>query len=110
MKRVLITKKLSTRYADRKDLIFRYVSMDSDAGAWRRFLSKNTGLKGIHGIQQPGKEFDPEAEKQTVYQLYKVGGIPHYILIDKNGNIIKHQAPSPSELVKSDYLGELLQK
>lgn len=104
------SKKLSTRYADRKDLIFMYVSMDSDAGAWRRFLSKNPGLKGIHGIQQPSKEFDPEAEKQTVYQLYKANGIPHYILIDKNGNIIEYKAPRPSELVRSDYLEKLLQK
>ncbi len=104
------SKALSTRYAGREDLIFMYVSMDNDAEVWRRFLQGNPDLKGVHGLQQAPEDFDPEAEKKTAFHLYKATGIPHYILIDKNGNIIAYKAKRPSELVKSDYLDELLQR
>lgn len=104
------SKALSTRYSGREDLIFLYVSIDSDADAWRRFLQENPDLKGIHGLQQTLKDVDPEAEKKKVTHLYKTTGVPHYILIDKNGNIIAYKAKRPSELVKSDYLDEFLQR
>ncbi len=100
------SKKLSDRYAGREDLVFMYVSMQNDTEAWRKFLSKNPSLKGIHGIQQESS--DPEKPETTAFRLYKAPGIPHYILIDKAGNIIDRNAPRPSELVRSGYLEQLL--
>lgn len=105
------SEKLSDRYADRDDLAFMYVSMDSNLDDWRKFLSDNPSLDGVHGLQQAprsGDKPDPEKEKKMVFHLYKARGVPHYILIDKAGNIIDYDAPRPSRLLKSGYLDQLL--
>jgi len=43
-----------------------------------------------------------------ITSLYKINGIPRYILIDKDGNIITANAKRPSQLLSENYLDSLL--
>lgn len=97
--------KLSKKYANRTDLKFLYVSVDKNRELWRNFLTKNLSLKGTHGIQSPGNmPFD----SSSIMSLYKIDGIPRYILIGKDGNIVDYDAARPSRLLTNNYLDSLL--
>lgn len=96
--------KLSKRYSNSPDLKLVYVSVDDDTKAWKKFLSKNLQIKGLHGIQN--SEF--LADSNMVTRLYKISGIPRYILIGKDGNIVTANAKRPSQLVSGNYLDSLL--
>ncbi len=96
--------KLSKKYANRPDLKFLYLSIDDDADAWKRFLKKNSHIKGIHGLQNYGFL----TLSNHVSPLYKITGIPRYMLIDKKGKIVTTKAKRPSELFSQNYLDSLL--
>ncbi|GAB3180027.1 hypothetical protein GCM10027291_46970 [Telluribacter humicola] len=98
------SKKLSKKYSNHPDLKFLYVSIDEDGERWKKFLRKNVQIKGLHGLQN--SEF--VADSNMITSLYKISGIPRYILIDKKGNIITANAKRPSELVSNNYLDSLL--
>lgn len=98
------SKKLARKYAGNKNLTFLYVSVDSDIEAWKKFLKKNPTLKGIHG-NQPWIANNPA----DIRLLYKINGIPGYLLIDKDGSIIDVNALHPSQLMENtSYLDSLL--
>jgi len=97
--------KLSKKYAGRADLKFLYTSVDKDHELWMRFLEKNNSLKGIHGIQSPR---NTPLDSTSIMELYKINGIPRYILIDKGGRIVDYNAARPSVLLKTKYLDSLL--
>lgn len=103
------SKKLSKKYANQKDLAFIYVSLDSSRDKWLKYLKDHPSLSGIHGNQPP--VYGPPSEKtdsNDVMSLYKITGIPHYLLIGKDGRIISANAPRPSQLVEGTYLDSLL--
>ena len=77
-----------------KDVIFLFVSIDDDEMAWKRMI-KEKNLTGIHLIS--AGEFDSD-----VAQQYNVRGIPHYVIIGKDGNILDINAKRPSGGVKED--------
>jgi hypothetical protein len=41
-------------------------------------------------------------------EMFQIKGIPHYILIDKNGTIVDKNAPTPSETMVIKRIQELL--
>jgi len=96
--------KLSEKYSGKPDLKFLYISVDEDTASWKKFLRKNARLKGIHGLQN--SRF--LADSNMVFSLYKISGIPRYILIDKNGKIVTANARRPSQLLSTQYLDSLL--
>jgi thiol-disulfide isomerase/thioredoxin len=98
------SKKLSKKYSSKPDLKFLYVSIDQDKEKWKNFLKRNSQIKGLHGIQNR----DFVADSNMVTSLYKINGIPRYILINKDGNIITANAKRPSELLYDNYLDSLL--
>lgn len=102
------SKQLSIKYADRKDLVFLYVSKDSEPELWKNFLKKNPDLKGIHGFQ--AIRANSPLPDDDVMHLYKISGIPRYVLIGKDGRIIDYKAARPSELMTNNYLDSLLAK
>jgi thiol-disulfide isomerase/thioredoxin len=104
------SKKLGERYRKNQDLVFMYVSKDRNEKSWQNYLKKNPDLKGVHGIQPP-KEDDYDhlkIDSNNVMLLYKIGGIPRYILIGKDGKIINYNAARPSTLINNKYLDSLL--
>jgi thiol-disulfide isomerase/thioredoxin len=98
------SEKLSGKYLGNNALKFLYVSVDQDTEKWKIFLRKNVGIKGLHGIQNSNFL----ADSSIVTSLYKINGIPRYILINKEGNIVTINAKRPSELLYINYLDSLL--
>jgi len=98
------SEKLSKKYSNYLDLKFIYVSIDEDTEKWKMFLRKNLQIKGSHGIQN--SEF--VADSNMITSMYKINGIPRYILIDKEGNLVTTNAKRPSELLSNNYLDSLL--
>lgn len=75
-----------------KDVVFLGVSVDPDAEKWKAFLA-NREARGIH-LHSPGN-FDSVIARQ-----YQVHGIPHYVLIDREGRIASANAPRPGGVQK----------
>ncbi|HEV7381226.1 MAG TPA: TlpA disulfide reductase family protein, partial [Dyadobacter sp.] len=94
------SKKLSHKYGDNPDIMFLYISKDGDVDKWKRYLAKNPDLKGIHGVDN--------ANENGLADGFRINGIPHYILIGKDGNIINSNAERPSALLKTNGLDQFL--
>lgn len=71
-----------------KNIVFLYVSLDSQEEHWKTAVAKHQ-MEGVH-VFLPGN-FDSETAKK-----YHVKGIPHYVIIDKEGKIIDNKAQRPS--------------
>lgn len=79
--------KLHEKYKN-ADVVFLNICVDSKETIWKAALKKYH-LKGINLIAE-GWTNNP------ICKEYNVNGIPHYVLIDKNGNIVDNNAPRPS--------------
>ncbi|MFS4455171.1 TlpA family protein disulfide reductase [Maribacter sp. 2304DJ31-5] len=79
-------KELEKAYHD-KNIEFVSISIDKQnaAGAWRKMIVD----KELTGIQLLAKD-------ETFVDAYRISGIPRFILIDPEGNIISADAPRPS--------------
>lgn len=93
--------KLHTKMHD-KNIVFLYISLDSDDAAWQRGLKKMKN-KGYHFL--PSK-----AEMQNLSSKFNIASIPRYMIIDKKGKVVSSDAPRPSD-EKTEYdLEKLLSK
>lgn len=83
-------KKVEKEYAD-KNIKFMSISADQpkDEQKWRNMIKE----KELHGIQLLA---DNATESQFLMDYY-IYGIPRFILIDPQGNIVSYDAPRPSE-------------
>lgn len=88
MRQVPPAAELKKRLADQDDLVFMYVSIDTDPEAWRNSVERNQ-ISGIH-FQTPGRERGTPA-------LYQVKWIPTFFIIGKDGNIFDNRPPQPSD-------------
>ena len=71
------TKKLAEKYTE-KGVVFIYISMDSDAEAWKYAL-KEKNLSGIH------------ANDKTIIPLnFLIQGLPNCFIVGKNGKIAQN--------------------
>ena len=80
---------LKTEFNDR-DIVFMSVSIDSqrDKEKWREFLV----AQNLSGVQL----FAGDDAERGIMQPYGIRGIPHFILVGKDGKIILSNAPRPS--------------
>ncbi|MDA3930515.1 MAG: histidine kinase [Prolixibacteraceae bacterium] len=78
------------------DVVLMYIALESDVTKPKEFMEK----QGIKGIQLIAKG-DEEA---VIRDKFFFNGIPHYYLIDRNGNIVNREAPSPYQVVKDHSL------
>ena len=81
------SRELQERFADEKDVVFLYVSIDDSEAAWRQAMEQEQ-LGGVHLFSQGWQSAAPVA--------YGVEGIPSYFLIHKDGTIANAHAPRPS--------------
>ena len=90
-------KKLEEKYRT-KDIVFVSMSIDDpkDAIKWKKMIIDKE-LKGIQIMAD-------KAWKSSFVLDYVIEGIPRFILIDKNGNIISSNAPRPATFNKGNYL------
>ena len=88
MRQVPPAAELKKRMANQPDLVFLYVSIDTDNNAWRSTVDAH-GITGIHMVT-PGRERGAPA-------LYQVKWIPTFYIIGRDGNIFDNRPPQPSE-------------
>lgn len=93
-------KEIEHEYAD-KNINFVSLSIDkpSDEDKWREFIEEEE----LGGIQLLA---DAEAESQFIRDYY-IMGIPRFILLDPELNIIDYDAPRPSEPKLKEVLDSL---
>lgn len=91
-------KKLQEKYKN-EEIVFVSIGIESKKESLQKLIEKHQ----LNGIQL----FDPSKEKE-LKAAYAVGGIPHYVLIDKKGNILEHHAMRPSDPQLFNQLNNLL--
>ncbi|MBO9631640.1 MAG: TlpA family protein disulfide reductase [Chitinophagaceae bacterium] len=91
--------KLTERFAG-KDIVFTGLSIDQDKEAWKKYLSG----KKLKGLQLH------IGESNELSAVYKISGIPRYLLFDKDGRIINIDAPRPSDEALTALIEEWLTK
>lgn len=85
-----------------KEVAFVSISIDAekDHARWREFIETKQ-LKGIQLIAD-------KAWKSQIVEDYVIKGIPRFILIDKEGKIVRAEAPRPSDPATADFIDSLL--
>lgn len=84
---------IKKHYKNNNNIVFLYVSVDTKEETWKKYLTENPGFEGMH-VNDPG-DFDSQ-----IAQLYKVNGIPRYLVIDREGKIFSTDAKRPSDKEK----------
>ena len=87
MHEVPYARELKQRMEGQDDLVFLYISVDTDENAWRQAVS-NHDIQGVH-VNVSG--FDHE-----VPQNYNLRGVPTFYLIGRDGTIADNRPPRPS--------------
>lgn len=88
-------KAIKQEMAHHQDLVFVYVSIDTDVDAWRNTVER-VEIEGVH-FNTPGRE-------RGVPALYNVKWIPTFYVIGRDGKIFDNRPPMPS----SGHLQDLL--
>lgn len=78
--------KLHERYHN-KDVVFINICVDADESAWKKAIAKYN----VDGVNLLAEGWT----KNEVCKKYNISGIPHYVLIDKEGRIVNPNAPQP---------------
>jgi thiol-disulfide isomerase/thioredoxin len=78
------TRALANKFKDRDDVAFLYVNITDEQKRWKNFILKEK----MEGIQV----FANEEESANLHKMYNFDGIPHCVLIDKQGNILDAMA------------------
>jgi len=73
---------------DKNDVVFVYLANRSGAIAWEKTIEERD-IQGDHYLLT-------ETQYSNMSKTFEINGIPHYVLIDKKGNIISKDAPRPS--------------
>ncbi len=87
MQQVPFAKELKKRMEGQDDLVFLYISVDTDEDAWRRKVDEEE-IRGVH-LNVPGFAHD-------VPQTYQLRGVPTFYLIGRDGRIFDNRPPRPS--------------
>ncbi len=85
--------KLHEKYKG-KNVAFVNICVDSDEESWKKAIY-DLNLEGINLIAE-GWLNNP------ICKLYNIKGIPHYVIIDKNGNYVAYNGSRPWELIKDN--------
>ena len=85
-----------------KDIVFVSVSIDDNKGAWKKMLEKeNFDWIQIHASK---------AWKSKIVSENGIRGIPRFMMVDKEGNIVDVNAPQPSSEEIRPLIDELLKQ
>lgn len=87
MREVPFAKELKKRMEGYDDLVYLYISVDTDAEAWRKTLAEKE-ISGVH-INVPGFSHEVPA-------AYNLKGVPTFYLIGRDGKIFDNRPPRPS--------------
>ncbi len=87
MQQVPYARELKKRMEDHDDLVFLYISVDTDEEAWRSKVAEEN-IQGVH-LNVPGFSHEVPAS-------YNLRGVPTFYLIGRDGNIVDNRPPRPS--------------
>lgn len=94
------SKKMQELYKN-SNIEFVYVSIDEEYDKWKNFITNTNVPVGLH-------LFFSEGEVVILNKAIYMNGIPRYILISEQGDIINVNAPRPSDPKLKEVLDELL--
>lgn len=80
------------------DIAYLYINVSDNEDRWKRGI-ESYNLQGINLIAEGWEE-------HPVCQAYNVLGIPHYVLIDKEGKIVSNKCDRPSLILKMNERSE----
>ncbi|MFN3490210.1 MAG: TlpA family protein disulfide reductase [Emticicia sp.] len=86
----------------KKKIVFLYVSIDEDPNNWKSAIDNLKLDNGDHGLSEGGWA-------SGVCKKYQINSIPRYMIIDKNGTIVRPEAPRPSNPETLDLLLKLIE-
>jgi thiol-disulfide isomerase/thioredoxin len=92
-------KKLKEHFKNRNDLVFLYLSQDTDEQAWKDAIEKYK-ITGINGIIS-------QEHSEEISRKYMDVGLPTYKIILKDGSIHKKTVPYPSQNEGKDLISLL---
>ena len=87
MREVPFAKELKKRMQGYDDLVFLYISVDTDEMAWRNKVAEME-IQGVH-VNVPGFG-------HQVPESYNLKGVPTFYLIGRDGKIFDNRPPRPS--------------
>ena len=90
---------LETKYKDNEHLVFASVSIDENKAAWEKMVTE----KEMKGIQL----YADKAWDSKICKDYLIKGIPRFIIVGSDGNLIDADAPRPSSGEIKDILADL---
>jgi len=94
--------KLHEKFKDNKDVVFLYVSIDDRADLWKKAIAADK-IEGVHVLSAGGF-------KSPVAQAFNINGVPHYIIIGRDGKIFDNNAPRPSQDITVQKINDALSK
>jgi thiol-disulfide isomerase/thioredoxin len=86
--------KLQLEFQD-KNFVVVNIALDDEKGVWKKSISENN----IQGMHLYAKAYDKMFTKE-----FEISGIPHYVLIDKEGKIVENDTFRP----QSNHLKAIL--
>lgn len=98
------SKKMHEEFTDKqkKNIVFLYVSIDEDPTNWKNAVDNLKLKNGDHGLSEGGWA-------SGVTRKYQINSIPRYMIIDKNGTIVRPDAPRPSSPETKELLLKLME-
>jgi thiol-disulfide isomerase/thioredoxin len=87
---------------DEKDVAFVYFSVDNSESQWRRMITQKN-IKGYHIRLSPDTD-----TYHSFMEDFNISGIPHFILVDKKGNISNSDASRPSDPSTQEAIQNLI--
>jgi len=75
-----------------KNVVFISVSIDNTPDPWGKMIKE----KQMKGVQL----YADKAWESAIIKNYLISGIPRFILVDRDGNILNVKAPRPSGIIK----------
>lgn len=88
---ISLCQEIANEFKGNNQIVFLYISIDNEIENWKQKLEELKIQNGIQGIAYPYGFHSDFAKKYTIQTL------PHYLLIDKSGNLVDHRAPKPSQ-------------
>jgi len=85
-----------------KDVVFLYLCSSSTEARWK-FVINDKAVKGEHYLLSPDQD-------NYLKNEFQIGTIPHYVIVNKNGEIIDRNAPGPNQEEKLVQLLDQLTK
>ncbi len=86
------SKKLTEKFKGNKNLVFLYINIEDDYLRWKAYIKKNKP-EGIH--LYANEEWSKELKKK-----YFISGIPKYVIIGQNGELVNINASDPNNAEK----------